>query len=241
MKNLILFFMMCFAISNAQEILQKYPTGQTPYKGGYEAYYKDFVDIIKEKNLQPCSNPDELYVLTLVVMPDSSVQFVKDVNEKIVDKNKCAYNLARETAKYMKNWSPALVHGLPETAVARFIIYPNDLFNNYREGYYPNYTSPVYNNGRNNNSFVRDFVYKFNKRRFNWFDVFVIQGEFTVTKEGKVKDFVMTRPSGVYEFDKEVQMTVNILSKHFKPATINGKPVDDRFTFLVKGITDPED
>ena len=51
----------------------------------------------------------------------------------------------------------------------------------------------------------------------------------------------MTRSSGVEQFDKEVQNTVNILSKNFIPATINGKAVDDRFSFTITGITEQED
>lgn len=241
MKNFALILLMIFTTFRGQEILEKYPKSQTPYKGGYEQYYKDLYHIIKEKNLQPCTNPNELYQLTLVIMPDASIQFVKDANKKVVSNNQCAYNLARETAKYMTGWNPATINGVPQQAVARFIIYPDDLFNNFHENYYPVYTPPVYNNNRNRNSFGKDFITKFNKRRFNWYDVFVIQGEFIVTKEGKVKDLVMTRSSGVEQFDKEVQNTVNILSKNFIPATINGKAVDDRFSFTITGITEQED
>lgn len=244
-KKLTFVLFMIFATISGQEILEQYPKSQAPYKGGYEAYYKDFHDIIKEKKLQPCTNLDEIYLLTLVVMPDATIQFVKDVNKKVVSNNQCAYNLARETAKYMKGWNPATINGVPQQAVARFIIYPDDLFNNFQENYYPKYTPPVYNNGRNRNSFGKDFIIKFNKARFNWYDIFVIQGEFIVDREGKVKNLaknlLMTRSSGVEQFDKEVQNTVNILSKNFKPATINGKPIDDRFTFTITGITDPED
>lgn len=242
MKYILFLFFTNICFFPAQEILQKYPTGQTPYIGGYQAYYKDFHQIVQEKNLKPCSNPNEIYLLRLVVLPDSSIQFVKDLNEKYVSNNKCAYNLAREVAKYQKGWNPAKINGVNQAAVASFLIYPDDIFNGYQIGYFPTYTPPIYSSPeKNKNSFPRDFVIRFNKKRFNWYDHFLIQAEFVVTKEGKVKDIVMLKPSGVYEFDKEVENTIRILAKYWKPATMNGKAIDERYSFSIRGITDPED
>ncbi|MBB5332099.1 TonB family protein [Chryseobacterium koreense] len=240
MKFIPLFLFFAFSF-NAQ-VLENYPDFQTPYIGGYQAYYKDFHDIVKEKNLQPCSNPNEIYLFTVLVTEDGSLQFIKDLNEKNVNNNKCAYQLAREVAKYQNNWNPAVVDRIKKSAVARFIIYPADLFENYTEGYVPNYTPPIYYDKKTGErrNFSKDFVMKFDKKRFNWYDLFLIMAEFTVTTEGKVKDIVITKSSGVEQFDKEIKNTINILSKTWKPATINGNPIEDRYSFAIKGITEVE-
>ncbi len=240
-----LLYLTCFISAfgfSQNTFFESNPQNKIPYIGGYKGYYKDFHNTIKEKNLQPCSNPNEIYLLTVVILPDSSIQFVKEQNEKILNSNKCAYNLAREVAKYQKNWNPVTKNGIKETSVANFIIYPDDLFNNYQDGYVPNYTPPKYVDKKTGaeRSYAKDFVIKFNKKRFRWNDIFVIQGEFTVTKDGKVKDIFLPRPSGLYEFDKEIQNTINILAKNMRPATINGTPVDDRFSFTVYGSTEVE-
>lgn len=234
-------FISAFGFSQ-NTFFENYAVSRNPYIGGYEGYYKDFKKIIEEKNLQPCKNPDEIYVLKVVILQDASIQFIKELNEKILNNNKCAYNLAREVAKYQKNWNPLTVNGIKETSIANFVIYPDDFFNNNHNNYLPNYTPPKYvdkKTGKEKN-YAQDFVMKFNKRRFSWNNVFVIQGEFTVTKEGKVKDIFLPRPSGLDEFDKEIKNTINILSKNMRPATINGKPIDDRFSFSVYGSTEVE-
>ena len=185
---------------------------------------------------------NELYQFTILIKDDASIQFVKDLNEKNVNDNKCAYQLAREVAKHQTGWNPAVIDGVKQNAVARFIIYPADLFNNYREGYFPNYTPPLYldkKKGKRRN-FTSDFVSTFDKRRFDWNDLFVIMAEFIITKEGKVKDILITKRSGVYEFDREIENTIKVLAKNWIPATINGNPIDDRYSFVIKGVTDPE-
>ncbi len=239
---LVILFSFSQSLFSQNTFFENYPQNRNPYIGGYEGYYKDFHNIIQEKNLQPCNNPNEIYVLKVVILPDSSIQFVKELNEKIINSNKCAYNLAREVAKYQKNWNPVIIDGTKQTSVANFIIFPDDFFNNYRDGYFPNYTPPKYVDKKTGveRNYEKDFVMKFNKKRFRWNDVFVIQGEFTVTKEGKVKDIFLPRPSGLDEFDKEIKNTINILSKNMRPATINGTPIDDRFSFMVYGSTEVE-
>lgn len=134
-KLILIIILLKFSAASSQtQILERYPDHQLPYKGGYEAYYKDFHDIIIDKKLQPCSNKNEIYQFSVLVRPDSTIQFIKDLNAKVVESNKCTHDLAREVAKYQKGWSPALINNIKQSAVARFMIFPDDLFNNYREG-----------------------------------------------------------------------------------------------------------
>ena len=228
--------------SSQTQILERYPDHQLPYKGGYEAYYKDFHDIIIDKKIQPCSNKNEIYQFSVLIRPDSSIQFIKDLNAKVVEPNKCAHDLAREVAKYQKGWNPALVNQIKQSAVARFMIFPDDLFNNYKEGYYPIFTSPVYNNyGKDHiDRFRKELVARFDLRRFSWNDIFTVETEFTITKEGKLEDAILTKKTGVDEFDKMILLTFKGMKKKWTSASINGQPTDFRYRLTLKASTDSE-
>lgn len=239
---LILIFLLHFSTANSQtEFLQKYPENQLPYEGGYVGYYQDFHKIIIDKNLQPCSNKQELYQFSVLVKPDSSIQFIRDLNPKVVEANKCAYNLAREVAKYQKGWKPASVNGTNQSAVARFIIFPDDFFSSYREGYYPLFVAPVYNNNGKNHldHFRKELIARLDLRRFSWNDIFTVETEFTISKEGKLEDIILTKKTGLDEFDKMIIMTFKGMKKKWSPATVNGQPIDFRHRLTLKATTDP--
>ena len=245
MKNkliltIILLLKFCFANSQT-EILQKYPENQIPYEGGYVGYYKDFHDIIIEEKLQPCANKQEIYQFSVLIKPDSAIQFVRDLNPKVVEANKCAYNLAREVAKYQKGWKPASINGMNQSAVARFIIFPDDFFSNYREGYYPLFNAPVYNNyGKDHlDRFRKELVAMLDLRRFSWNDIFTVETEFTISKEGKLEDMILTKKTGLEEFDRMIILTFKGMKKKWSPATINGQPIEFRYRLTLKAITDP--
>lgn len=241
-----LFLLVTASFSAQTEILPEYPKNQKPYIGGYQGYYKDFHDIVIEKNLKPCDNKNEFYEFDVLITPDSSVQFIKDLNEKAIQANKCAYDLAREVAKYQKGWNPATVNNVPVNAVAKFIIYPDDFFENYKDGYYPKFTYPVYDNYEKDafKHFYKEFKNKifWNKRRFSWNDNFLVMTEFTITQEGKIdkNSIIITKSSGLEEFDKMIISALKDMNKKWKPATINGLPIDYRLKYTLRGITDPD-
>lgn len=240
---LMLILLLRFSLAYSQtDILERFPENQMPYEGGYKGYYKDFHDIIVEKKLQPCTNSGELYQFSVLIQPDSSIQFIRDLNTKVVETNRCAYNLAREVAKYQKGWKPALVDGIKRAAVARFIVFPDDFFNNYRAGYYPLFNAPVYNDyGKDHlEHFRKELVSKLDLRRFSWNDIFTVETEFMITKDGKLTDAVLTKKTGLEEFDKMVLMTFKDMKKKWKPATVNGQPIDFRFRLTLRAVTDTE-
>jgi len=245
MKNKILTFLLTILFINLfsqNKVLTEFPKSQSPYIGGYEAYYRDFHDIIVEKNIQPCINKNELYQFSIFITADGNIKFIKDLNEKHVEENKCAYNLARQVAQYQKGWNPAILDGIKQNAVARFIIYPDDLFENFRNGYLPSFTAPVFNSLEKNNldEFRKELLSKIDVRRFDWNDIFTVEAEFTINKEGKMEKIILTKSSGLYEFDKMIINSYKSIRKKWKPATINGNPVDFRFKHTLRAVTDPQ-
>ncbi len=240
---LLFFLLNLYLIQSQTQVLQKYPENQMPYEGGYVGYYKDFHDIVTEKKLQPCSNSQEMYQFSILVTKDAEVKFIKDFNEKGVQQNKCAYDLAREVTKHQKGWIPATVNSIKQNAMATFVIYPDDIFNRYTEGYTPQITFPLYNENKDKNKdvFWKELKNNLELKRFNWNNTFSVDVDFTITKEGKLEDIFLTKPTGLAEFDQMIVYGFKRMKKKWTPATINGAPVDYRIRFTIGGITDPTD
>lgn len=225
------------------QILDRFPQNQTPYIGGYQAYYKDFHDIIAGENLQPCENKSEFYQFSVLINTDGTINFVKDMHENYLAANKCASELARAVAKKMTKWNPAKVDGIKQPAVATFMISPDDLFKSDKTDYSPSITYPRYNSYEENHLdyFKKQLLANLNLRRFDWNDRFTVEAEFIISKEGTIKDIVLTKKTGLEEFDRMVFYAFKDMKKKWKPATINGQPIDFRFKYQLTAITDPKD
>lgn len=239
-----LFFIFNLSLIQSQtQILQKYPKNQIPYKGGYVGYYKDFHDIVIEKKLLPCNNAQEMYQFSILITPDAEVKFIKDFNEKGVQQNKCTYDLAREVAKHQKGWIPATVNNFKQNAIATFVIYPDDIFTRYTEGYTPDLILPVYNENKEKNKdiFWKELKNNLDLKRFDWNNTFSVDVDFTITKEGKLEDIFLSKPTGLAEFDQMITYGFKRMKKKWTPASINGLPIDYRIKFTIGGVTDPVD
>ncbi len=118
MKNLYLLTILICSFYKAQ--YDYFPKDQSPYVNGIENYYKDFHKILVEKNIKTCSNIDELYNFKVLINPDSTVKYVKETDEKDLQENKCAHDLAREVAKYQPGWNPAKLHDKPIRSHMKF-------------------------------------------------------------------------------------------------------------------------
>ena len=240
MKKLyFLLFLLPYLFS--AQILEQYPAYQVPYIGGYEAYYKDFHEIATEKNLQPCENKSEFYQLKLLINADKTVSFIKDHNAQNIENNKCAYDLAREVAQSQKAWNAATVDGFPKAAVASFLIFPDDLFQNYKKGYTPSFKLPIYGNYKGNGweEFRKGIVNRIDLRRFDWNDRFDVIFEFIITKDSKLENIVMIKSSSMVEFDKQIIFGIKSTAKRWKAATVNGIPVDYKYRLKLNAVTDP--
>ena len=132
---IFLFTIFMSQIFFAQDILMFYPEGQESYNGGNVQFYKDFNQILKEKNLKPCEDKNEMYSFGVLINPDNKINFVADDESYEDKKNKCAKDLSREVAKYLKGWNAATKDGKKVPAVARFLIIPNQLFGTLKDGF----------------------------------------------------------------------------------------------------------
>ena len=202
MKKIVFVFCFINALYNAQ--FDYFPKDQSPYNEGVQNYYKDFHKIVIEKGLKPCYNKDEMYNFKVLISSDATIKFVKDTDEKDVLDNKCAFDLAREVAKYQTGWKPAVINGEKKAAIAHFIVYPDDLFEKYKEGYDSSdtYVFPSYEGGIN--EFRKKVSNAIDLSRFNWKGKFKVVARFVVEKDGSLSNIILEESSGLKEFDEMV-------------------------------------
>lgn len=215
----------------AQPLYYYYPHGQEPYKGGDKEFYKDFHQILVDKKMEPCENKNELYLLKVIVNEDRSVKYLKDdMNAEMAEKNKCAYNLGLQVLKYMDKWKPLESDGEIKKGVASYHIFPDALFENYREGYSVE-SKPALLEGLPDgiNKFRSEVVRKIDLVGFQWKQSFKMVALFTVNTEGVIEDITLENSSGVPEFDRRIISGIKNVKKKWSPATIHGIPVKYRF------------
>ncbi len=229
MRNIYLLLFLCSIFSKAQ--FENFPKDQSPYDGGMEKYYEDFHRIIVEKKLQPCTNTDELYHFKVLIMPDSTIKFVKDSDEKDVIENKCAYNLARAVAKFQTGWKPAIINGQRTATIAEFLIYPDDLFEKYQSGYDSSsvYTLPMYSGGIN--KFREQVSKNIDLSKFNWNGKFRVVTRFIVETDGSISDITLEESSGLSAFDEMVIKSIKKIKGQWTPGKIHLRAVRSRMKF----------
>ena len=230
MKIHFLFFCFISAFCNAQ-ILDQFPKGQDFYEGGITKFYQDFHQIILDKNVQPCENKKELYLVKLLLTKDAKIKFIKDFDSVNISKNKCAYDLSLNVLKSLKtNWKPAIVKNQKFDSVLEFFVLPNDLFQNYKENYDPNqfYIPATYIGGKK--KYDRDFHDNF----MVLFTDYHINGkfylDFYVDVDGEIVSPSLQPDVRNPTFTNEVFRTLKRLNKKWNPAVFNGIPVKSKIS-----------
>lgn len=229
MKNLYLLTILICSFCKAQ--YDYFPKDQSPYVNGIENYYKDFHKILVEKNIKTCSNIDELYNFKVLINPDSTIKYVKETDEKDLQENKCAHDLAREVAKYQTGWNPAIVNGEKRAAIANFLIYPDDLFENFKEGYNGSDTFVLPNYEGGINEFRKKVSNSINLSRFDWKGKFRIVTRFVVERDGTLSNITLEESSGLKEFDEMIIKTISKIRNKWTPAKLHDKPVRSHMKF----------
>lgn len=242
-KNLKVYFIFLLNFSLSifgQEIMNHYPAGQDAYEGGEVQFYKDFHQILIDKKLTPCENKNELFTLKLVVYEDATIKYVKsDLSPEAMVNNKCAFNLGRDVLKYMDKWKPAVFEGVKKPTITEFIVYPDALFDKYKEGYTAKNFAETATFPGGINAFRQEVAKNIDLNGFIWKEPFKLVVRFVVNGEGKLEDVELAESSGFAMFDERVLDGFKKVKKKWKPATIHREPVKYRFMLPLK-FTPPE-
>ncbi|MGA9213366.1 energy transducer TonB [Kaistella sp.] len=230
MRKYLLLFCFISTFCNAQ-ILDQFPKDQDFYEGGITKFYRDFHQIILDKNIKPCENKKELYSVKLLLTKDAQIKFVKDFDSFNISKNKCAYDLSLTVLKSLKtNWKPAVVKNQYFDSVVEFFIFPNDLFENYKESYHPNqfYIPATYIGGKK--KFDKDFHDNF----MSLFTDYHINGkfflDFYIDVDGEIVNPSLQPDIRNPTFTHEVFRTLKRLNKKWNPAVFNGVSVKSKIS-----------
>lgn len=211
------------------QILEYYPKGQTDYVGGNVQFYKDFHQVLKDKKLQPCENKKEAFSFRIVVYPDKKIKYVKSEDSESLEKNKCAFELTKEVAKYLTGWNPAIVDGNKVAAVTSFWIIPHELFQELPQGYDPvnDMEMATYEGGINN--FRKKVFQSIDLSRFTFTGTFRLEVTFIVETDGKMSDVQLAQSTGLKAFDDMVIKSISQIRNKWTPGNIHGIPVRYRF------------
>ena len=225
---LLLHFFFCSYLFS-QDIYEQYPEGQTDYIGGNMQFYKDFHQVLIDKKLQPCVNKNESLSFRVVVYPDSKIKYVKAEDSEALEKNKCAFELTKEVAKYLKGWNPAVIDGNKVAAMTSFYIIPHELFQDLKEGYDPvnDMEMATYEGGINN--FRKKVFQSIDLSRFTFTGTFRLAVTFIVETDGKISNVKLAESSGLKAFDDMVIQGISKIRNRWTPGNIHGIPV--RYNF----------
>ena len=223
-----LLFLLCSSSMFSQTIHEKYPDNQTDYIGGNVQFYKDFQQVLKDKNLEPCADKAENLHFRLVVYPDKSIKYVKS-EDPTVETYKCTFELSKQVVKYLKGWNPAEVNGEKVAAATTFLIIPSELFGEIKEGYDPinDLEMAMYEGG----------IQKFRKKVFQGIDIsgynftgtFRMEATFYIEKDGSMSNIELAQSSGLKVFDDMIITSLSKIKNKWKPGTIHGIPVRYKF------------
>ncbi|MCW4451526.1 energy transducer TonB [Kaistella sp. BT6-1-3] len=218
-----------YSNSFAQDIYEQYPAGQTDYIGGNVQFYKDFHQVLKDKKLQPCENKNEAFSFRIVVYPDKKIKYVKSEDAESLEKNKCAFELTKEVAKYLTGWNPAVVDGNKVAALTSFWIIPHELFQELPQGYDPinDMEMATYEGGINN--FRKKVFQSIDLSRFTFTGTFRLEVTFIVETDGKMSDVQLAQSTGLKAFDDMVIKSISQIRNKWTPGNIHGIPVRYRF------------
>ncbi|KQR95105.1 hypothetical protein ASG01_04405 [Chryseobacterium sp. Leaf180] len=235
-KTLGAILLFAAAFSQAQ-ILDQYHRNNDFYYGGEAQFFKDFHKIAIEKNIQPCENKNEIYMVKLIIDEKGEIKYVRDDdNINASQSNKCAYDMGLKVLKYMNKFKPLMINGEKVQSMASFYLIPDALLENFNENFILIEKVPAYKGlpGGGIMQFRKDIVSKIYINDFKWNKDFRLEVIFTVNTDGIIQNVNLEESSGVPEFDRRIISAVQNLKKKWTPATINNIPVRYRFRLPLK-------
>ncbi|OPC26928.1 hypothetical protein BAX95_15280 [Elizabethkingia meningoseptica] len=238
MKKLLFFTLLGSLFFGQQQegsliLLDKYPEKQKFYEGGTSQLYSDIHKTIVDQKIEPCENKSEIYMMKFIVYPDATIKFIKEEDPEKTQKNKCAFDLTRKVFKHLKNWKPAEISGQKFPAIVRLLIFPDDLFDKYAEGYTGKqyWVDAEFPGGLD--AFRKEYIRNVDIGRFSINQTFKLTLHFTVNEQGEAVNFRLGQTSGNDSFDDVVMKSAKWIKKKWKPATFHGISIESYFTFPI--------
>ncbi|PZU91150.1 MAG: hypothetical protein DI529_01355 [Chryseobacterium sp.] len=232
-KYIFLISFLSFITANAQNQYPDFPRDQHSYLGGIEEFYKDFHKILIEKNLKPCNNKKELYFAPVLIKSFDSVE-IQD--NKSSQENKCSFELSKQVMNNMDKWMPAKIDGAETPAVIVIPIFPDDLFEKYKEGY-TFLNSDYENSDFDIQEFRKKIVSQIDLESFNFkgSGKLTVITKFIINTEGKIDKLKIEKSSGSQRFDEMIMDAIKRTQKNkkWKSAKTHGILINTNFSFPI--------
>ncbi|MFC4686191.1 hypothetical protein ACFO4P_04490 [Epilithonimonas pallida] len=225
---LLLLFLSSFYYSQS-EILDKYPPGVSFYEKGELNFLKELQDAAKENDIKSCDKKTDFYKLSWIVYPDKTIKFIKDPDTVSVGKSKCAYDFAKKTFKYLKDWNPVIINGKSYAALVQYEIYPSDILAfKISDNLTPDFKQAEYPGGykRFHSDIERIIQNTMSKYRINLNNE-TVNVSFKISKEGYMKDIKFS-PNIPFRTIDDLLLDFKKLTK-WKPGTRNGVAVETSY------------
>ncbi len=225
---LLLLFISSYCYSQS-EILDKYPPNMFFYGKGELNFLKELQSIAKDNEIKPCKNKSDFYKLAWIVYPDKTIKFIKDADTVSVGKNKCAYDFAKRTFKFLQDWNPVIINGKSYAALVQYEIYPSDILaykipedlkQDIQQAQYPGGYERL---GRDIERIIQNTMSKY-KINLNGETVYV---NFKISKNGSMMDVKFSSNIPFTTID-DLILDFKKLNQ-WKPATKNGVSVESNF------------
>lgn len=228
MRTITFIFLFFTSFIKAQESVP-FVGNDLLYKGGFVNFYKEVHQIIVNKNLAPCEKKEALYHQEFIVTNNGEFKKIEN-HPNVYNANKCASDLLDQVLPELKNWSPAQKEGKNISARSVFAFFPDDLFDNYKEGYDPkklNADASFLNGGLS--SFRDEVAKKVDLSGFNGRGKITVIIKFVVDVDGSVTDVGVEKSSGLIEFDDRFVYALKHVKNKWEPAKVYGNPVRQRY------------
>ena len=221
----LLLFFFSFSFNANAQIVYEYPKNQNPYQP--KQLYKDIHEILM-RDFKPCENKNELIFFKVLVDTKGKAEFLGNNTE-----SKCANDLAKGVIIQMNKWIPAEIEGVKVNAFTQFIFFPDDLFQNYSEDYFPRkyYEEPQFPGGINafRESFMKTVKVPNSKNDIMRFFV-----KFDVDKFGVINNInIETSENNTEKFQKKIKKAIEKIETKWIPAKYKGLDINSRFRMPV--------
>ncbi len=166
-----------------------------------------------------------MYTQRFVVYPDANIKFVRDEDQSIIEESPCAASLTKEVFRYLDGFVPAVVDGEKVPTLAYVTVFPDALFEKYKERYdvEDHWVMAVFPGGIN--AFRNAVAKRINVTGFTASGDVLIVTKFKVLPDGSMSDIVLDPPSGNPGFDSAIYSGLRSVKTKWTQAKIHGVPV----------------
>lgn len=229
MKKFAVLYLVYFSVFCFAQINKGFPLNQEYFPGNWRGLQNTMVNVVKDNNIQPCENKDEIYILPIIINEDATINYVADFDSLNIAKNKCAYDFGRKILPFLKGWKAGIINGklkkcLVEIEINPFYIYYSKRNSDDNVTTYPTMSTKDFSNWAEAVKFILDRNLDTNLDQKGSLS-------FTVKEDGSLADVEIQFPFLDEKNKKLIESKITKLKNRWTPKMFNGIPVSYKRRF----------